>query len=194
MGFFGKGPVNLVGVFGSQFVPADVLVLADDVERIAERIVDNSLVAVGLWSEECGGDQAGGVELARFIGEVGEELGAGGVVGGLVGDRPEDDGGLVAVAADHLVEHGDVLGVDLRLVEGDVLPDGNLGPDHDAVAVGGAFHALVVGVVGEADEVGVEVFEIAEDGGDVLVVVGAAAADGGFGVHVDALQEDGACR
>ena len=48
-----------------------------------------------------------------------------------------------------------------------------------------------MGIVGEADEVGVEVLEVAEDGGDVLVVVDAAAADGGLGVHVGALQKDG---
>ena len=89
-----------------------------------------------------------GVEPAGLVGEVGEEFGAGGIVGGLVGDGPEDDGGLVAVAADHLVEHDDVFGVNLGLVEGDALPVGNLGPDHDAVAIGGAGHALVVGVVG----------------------------------------------
>ena len=34
-------------------------------------------------------------------------------------------------------------------------------------------------------------FEIAEEGGDVLIVVDAAAADRSFGMHVDALQEDG---
>ena len=68
---------------------------------------------------------------------------------------------------------------------------GNLRPDHDAVAVGSALHALVVGVVGEADEVGVEIFEEAEDGVDVFVGVGAAACERGFGVHVGALQEDG---
>ena len=71
------------------------------------------------------------------------------------------------------------------------LPKRNFGPDHNAVAVGGALHALVVGIVSEADKVSVEVFEIAEDGGDVLVGVEAAAADGGFGVEVDALQVDG---
>ena len=45
------------------------------------------------------------------------------------------------------MQHRDVLGVDLGLVEGDVLPVGNLGPDHDAVAIGCALHALVVRVV-----------------------------------------------
>ena len=53
-------------------------------------------------------------------------------------------------------EHDGGLGIDLGLLEGDVLPERDLGPDHDAVAVGGALHALVVRVVGEADEVGVE--------------------------------------
>ena len=54
----------------------------------------------------------------------------------------------------------------------------------------GAGHALVVGVVAETDEVGIEILEVAEDGGDVLIGVRAATANGGFGVHIGALQED----
>ena len=42
----------------------------------------------------------------------------------------------------------------------------------------------------EAYEVCVEIFEITEDRGDVLIVVGPAAADGGFGVNVDTFEED----
>ena len=79
-----------------------------------------------MRTDERRGDRAGGIELARFVGEVGEELGAGGVVGRLVGDRPKDDGGLIAIAADHLVEHVSGLGIDLRLIKRDMLPDGNL--------------------------------------------------------------------
>src|ERR1700738_2512383 len=45
--------------------------------------------------------------------------------------------------------------------------------------------------MGEADEVGVHVFEIAEDGRDILIGVPAASADGRFSVHVGTLQEDG---
>ena len=45
---------------------------------------------------------------------------------------------------------------------------GDLGPDHEAEAVGGAGHALVVGVVGEADVVAAEFFGPAEEGVDVF--------------------------
>ena len=64
----------------------------------------------------------------------------------------------------------DSFGVDFGLVKGDALPVGNLRPDEEAIAVGGALHSLVVGVVGEADVVGVELFDPAEEGGDVLVL------------------------
>ena len=91
------------GVGGGLFVPADVLVGADDVEGIAEGVVDDFDVALGV-DEQCGGDEAGGVVGAGGVGEGGEEFCAGFGVGGLVGDGPEDDGGAVAVAADVLVE------------------------------------------------------------------------------------------
>jgi hypothetical protein len=43
----------------------------------------------------------------------------------------------------------------------------------------------------ETHEVRMQILEVTENGGDVLVAVGAAAADGCFGVHIGALQEDG---
>ena len=70
------------------------------------------------------------------------------------------------------------------------MPVGYLGPDHDAVLVGGALHPLVVWIVSESDEVGIQVFEVTEDGCHVFVGVGAASANRRFGVHVGALQED----
>ena len=129
--------------------------------------------------------------MAGFIDKAGKEFGAGGVVRGLVRDGPQNHRGLVAVAADHLLEHRDILCVHLRLIEGDVLPIGNLGPDHDAVTVSGPFHTLIVRVVAESDEVGIQLLDIAEDSGDILIVVRAAAPNRRFGVNVDAFQKDG---
>src|ERR1700682_1366899 len=45
--------------------------------------------------------------------------------------------------------------------------------------------------MGEADEVGGHVFEIAEDGCNILIGVSATSADGRFSVHVGTLKEDG---
>ena len=91
----------------SLLIPADVLVGADDVEGFAQRIVDDfgGALAVGIFlgaDEESGGDEAGWVELVGEVDHGGEVFGAGFGVGGFVSDGPEDDGGFVAVAADHL--------------------------------------------------------------------------------------------
>jgi hypothetical protein len=48
-----------------------------------------------------------------------------------------------------------------------------------------------VGVVGEADEVGVKLFDPAEEGVDVGVGRDAAGAEGGFGVDADAVEGEG---
>ena len=42
-GLLREGPVHAVGVLRAHLVPADVLVTADDVERVAERIVVDHL-------------------------------------------------------------------------------------------------------------------------------------------------------
>ena len=96
-------------------------------------------------------------------------FGAGFGVGRFVGDGPEDDGGLVAVAANHLGELLFGFCEDGGVVElkGPVV--GDLGPDHEAETVGGAGHALVVRVVGEADVVAAEFFGPAEEGVDVCL-------------------------
>jgi hypothetical protein len=83
-----------------------------------------------------------------------------------------------------------IFGVHLWLVKGDALPVGNLGPDHDAIAIGGALHALVVRVVRQANEVGVHFLQVAEDCIGIFLRVGAAAADRRFRVHVGALKKD----
>jgi len=189
-GLLWEGPFDVIGVFGMHVIPTDVLVLTDDVESIGERVVLHHFIAFGVRADESGGDGTGGIEPAGFVGEVGQKLGASGVVGCLVGDGPENDRGFIAVAADHFAKHVRSFGVNRWLVEGDMLPERNLRPDHDAVAVGGALHTLVVGVMTEADEVGVEVFEKGEDIVDVLLVIDASGAVGGFGMHVRALQED----
>ena len=90
-------------------VPADVFVGADDVESAAEWIVDDfdcaDAVGIRLCADKkCSGDQAGGVELASEIGHGGEVFCAGWGAGGFVGDGPENNGGLVAVAANHLAK------------------------------------------------------------------------------------------
>ena len=189
-GFLGEVPGDGVGQGRLTLIPADVLVDADDVENLGERIRECHGGAFEVGGVEGGSDGPGRVEGVGLLDEAGEEGGAGGVVGGLVGDGPEEDGGFVAVAADHLMEHEVGFGVDRGVVEGDVLPEGNLGPDHDALAVGGAEHALVVGVVGEADEVGMELTDPGEERIEVLVRVGATAAVGGFALNADAAQED----
>src|ERR1700761_1069519 len=62
-------PGGGIGAFGVLLVPADVLVGADDVESVAEGVVDDfcGAVAVGVFfgaDEEGGGDEASRVELA----------------------------------------------------------------------------------------------------------------------------------
>ena len=54
--------------------------------------------------------------------------------------------------------------------------------------------ALVVRVVGQADEVGVQLLEVAEDCVGIILRVGAAAANRGFRVHIDALEKDRRCH
>ncbi len=66
-------------------VPADVFVGADDVEGVAERVVDDlGGAACGIFfraDEEGGGDEAGGVELVGEVDHGGEVFGAGFGVG-----------------------------------------------------------------------------------------------------------------
>lgn len=147
--------MHVVRIFGSPCVPTDVLVDAHHVEGIGERIIQSCGAAFDMLRVEGGGDKSGGIELAGFVGEIGKELGAGWIVRGFIRDGPENDGGLVAVTPDHLFEHGNIFGIDLGLIEGDVLPVGDFRPDQDTVAVCSARHTLVVRVMTETDEVGV---------------------------------------
>jgi hypothetical protein len=50
-GLLRENPLNLISVFGIEFIPAEVFILANDVECVAEWIVHHSLVAIGLRSE-----------------------------------------------------------------------------------------------------------------------------------------------
>src|SRR5699024_3308259 len=87
----------------------------------------------------------------------------------LVGDAPEEDGGVVVVLGHqlgHLAE-----GVVVGLLAGDEAADeGDLGPEDEAGVVAQVVEILVVLVVGQADGVGAHLF----DEGEVLLVVGAA--------------------
>ena len=141
-------PFGLGDVRGLVLVPADVLVGADDVELFTEGIVDDLRHTVGA-NEKRGGDESSGIVGPGIVGECGEKLRTLRCCWGLVGNGPEDDGCLVTVASNHLVE------LVLRLDEsGGVFEvagpvDGNLGPDENAETVGGAGHALIVRIVGE---------------------------------------------
>src|ERR1700723_2846745 len=151
-------PGSRVGSFCMLLVPADVLVGANDVERLPKWIVNDlcCAAAVGVFfcaNQKRGSDQARRVEFAGEVGHGGEVFCAGFGVGGFVGDRPEDDGGLVAIATNHLGgllfglgEYGGGVGRGAPEV-------GDFGPDHEAETVCSARHALVVRVVGEADVV-----------------------------------------
>lgn len=72
-----------------------------------------------------------------------------------------------------------------------MVPIRDLGPHHYSVAVRSALHAFVMWIVTQADEVDVEFFQVAKQGGDVLVVVHSATANGGFGIDINALGKDG---
>jgi hypothetical protein len=57
-----------VGVFRFAAVPADVLIETHDIERVSERVVQNSLIpgsAIGIESRR---DEARWIELPGFIG------------------------------------------------------------------------------------------------------------------------------
>jgi len=63
-----EGPMDAVGVFRSASVPADVLIETHDIERVSERVVQNSLIpgsAIGIESRR---DEARWIELPGFIG------------------------------------------------------------------------------------------------------------------------------
>src|ERR1700683_4527929 len=114
-----------------------------------------------------------------------------GAFGRLVGKRPKDDGGVVVVAADQLVEllFGVVEGGGVGPVNAPV--DGDFGPDENTELVGDAVFGFDVWVVSHADEVAVELVRPVEEGCCVLLGPGAAAAHGGFVVVADATEEDG---
>jgi hypothetical protein len=112
-------------------------------------------------------------------------------VGGFVRHGPENDGGLVAVAANHLSELLFGFGEDSGVVELEGPVVGNLGPDHESKTIGGAGHALVMWVVSEADIVAAEFFSPAEEGVDIFLRVRTARTIGCFGVDGNASQEDG---
>ena len=188
-------PGGSVGAFRVLLVPADIFVGADDVERFAKWVIDNfGSAACRIFfraDEERGSDEARGVELMRQVDHGGEVFGAGFGVGSFVGDGPEDDGRLVVVAPNHLGELLFGFYEDGGVIEPERPVVGDLGPDHEAEAVGSASHALVVRVVGEADVVAPKFLSPAEEGVDVVLGVGAAGAHGRFGVDGDPAEEDG---
>ena len=171
-------------------VPAEVFVVAENVEVLAERIVECCCRSLKV-GDDGGGDEAGGVFAARFNGELMDKGVALRALRGFVGHGPHDHGGVVVVAADHFPElmFGVVEGGRVGPVDAPV--DGNFGPDHDAELVGEAIFVFGVGVVRHADEVAVEVVGPAEEGFSVFVGPGAAGAEGRFVVIADAAQEDG---
>ena len=183
-------PFGLGDVGGFVLVPADIFVCTDDIERLAEWVIDNLGHVVGADEKSCS-DETGGVVLASIISKRGEEFGAVGIVGCLVGHGPEDDRGLVAVAADHLVELalGKSQGMWIVEVAGPV--DGDLRPYEEAETVCSAGHALVMRIVCETGVVAAEFFYPAEKSIGVFLRVGAAGAVGCFGVNADTVEEDG---
>ena len=73
----GECPDRGVSVFGITLVPTDILVLANDVERVSEGIVVDHLHSLGAWADDSGCDGASRIELSCFVSEISEELSAG---------------------------------------------------------------------------------------------------------------------
>ncbi len=149
----------LPGVVGDggrrALVPAEIFVVAEDVEVLTERIVERGGGSFEV-RDDGGGDEPGGIFAARLNGELMDEGVALGAFRRLVGHGPQDDGRVVVVAADHFPQlvFGHVERVRVGPVDAPV--DGNLGPDHDAELVGESIFVFGMRVVGHADEVAVQ--------------------------------------
>src|SRR3984885_8115395 len=145
-------PGSRVGSFCMLLVPADVLVGANDVERLPKWIVNDlcCAAAVGVFfcaNQKRGSDEARRVEFAGEVGHGSEVSCTGFGVGGFVGDRPEDNGGLVAIATNHLGELLFGLGEYGGVVELERPVVGDFGPNEEAETVCCTGHALIVRVV-----------------------------------------------
>ena len=149
----GDGPGGAVGIGGDALVPADVLVDAEDIECLTERVVDDLFVGLASADEQRGSDEAFGVEGAGLVGHGGEVFRAGRRVRSFVGDRPERDGDAVAIARDLFGELLFLFGVDGGIIKLECPVAGDLRPDEDAHAVGKACHLFVVGIVGKTNVV-----------------------------------------
>ena len=144
-------------------VPAEVMV-------VALHIGDVGVLGVhGNHGHLRHGGQAGGVQLLAQGVQLGEVLvQALGLArdGDLVGDAPEEDGGMVVVLGNQLGHLGD--GVVVGFLGGDELADeGDLRPQGKAGVVAQVIEILVMLIVGQTDGVGADLL----DEGDILLVV-----------------------
>ena len=88
-------PLGCIRALRMPFIPADVFIEADYVQRLAQRIVDDLGVSLAAHQQRRG-NQPRGVKLARMSGlgfnKAGPRLG----VRCFIGHRPQDDGGVIA--------------------------------------------------------------------------------------------------
>ena len=130
------------------------------------------------------GHQAGRVEAMAILAHGSGDAGAGLLpldAPLFVAHAPEDDGGMIAVAADHALQEVDVLGVDTRQAV--------LFNDEDAEAVASVEHLRRHGVVGSAVGIAAELLELLE-AVDLQRIGNAAAHTRMVLVHVGPLQLD----
>ena len=147
-----------------RIVPAEIFVEADDVEARFEGVPDAPVLRRAGRR-----DETGRIYLAGEPDEPAEEAGALRRVRRLVADAPQDHARPVAVPADQLGELVFRVRVGVLGREVDVPVDRDLLPEQEAFLVGDPGRAVVVRVVGEAQEVGVEGARVPEAAADVLL-------------------------
>ncbi len=107
----------------------------------------------------------------------------------LVRHRPQDDRRAVLVASDHLTQLAPGIGQGGLVLPLDRPVNRDLGPYQQAELVCNAHHVLVVRVVGQSDEVAVELLHPFEQGARVLGTVRPAITFRRLFVHTDATEE-----
>src|SRR6185437_1165659 len=114
-----------------------------------------------------------------------EERGALGGVRGFVRDGPEHDGRTIPVARNLLMQLALCFckHCGIAKVLGPI--DRNLGPDEQAHLIGESGHSLIVRIMRKSDEVTAEFACPSEQCFCILVIVGAASANGSFAMDRD---------
>src|ERR1700761_9255604 len=174
-------------------IPPDVLVDANDIKHFAKRIVDDLVRAIcSLFraDKKRRSDETSGIKLMCQINHRRKVFGSSLGVWRLVGNRPQNNRSLIAIAANHLCE----LLLRLRENRGVIELQGpvvwNVCPDQKAEAIGGTGHTLVVRIMRKADVVAAQFFRPPEKCLDVFFRVSAAGTIGSFGVNRDPAKKD----